>query len=514
MTPPPNRQPNSFLWRVAGSVRQPRRIAVLVLLLCAVAAEPAMGSGWVSRHLAIGEMVHSNLNGISCPTASLCLAVGESDAIASTWNPTGASGEWQIVRPYDSAVETDNKCFLPPPNNPGTETPCPEPPPYRQIRAISCPSSSLCVAVTYDGYIYSSTNPTGPASSWRVADGDGTERDTHLESISCPDPGFCVAVSGNRYTGGKVLTSTNPTGPSSAWQAVQLDESLDLRGVSCLSRSFCFAVASNGRIVESTNPGGGAAAWNEVGTPGGPGDLEAVSCTDGGGVLCVTGNAGGNLLTTTTIGASPSSWSEINGGGSVQISGVSCPSSSRCAAVDKNGDVLTSTDPTGGPGSWTFENLVPYAPQGEHLPVLNALFGVSCPSTLLCALVGAEGRVFINDDPFSTPNAAAPEHEHRHDPKRPRTILIEADAFHSQTRQKRFRARFRFHATSQVRGFVCKRDQGRYRPCQSPLRYWVPIGPHVLRVRAIGPTGLRGPVALRHFRAIHNPQFKGATGGS
>jgi hypothetical protein len=53
-----------------------------------------------------------------------------------------------------------------------------------------------------------------------------------------------------------------------------------------------------------------------------------------------------------------------------------------------------------------------------------------------------------------------------------------------------------------VRGFECKRDQTPYQRCHSPLRYWVPLGLHHFRVRAIGATGLRGPVVTAQFRAI------------
>jgi len=42
------------------------------------------------------------------------------------------------------------------------------------------------------------------------------------------------------------------------------------------------------------------------------------------------------------------------------------------------------------------------------------------------------------------------------------------------------------------------------------MRYWVSYGRHALRVRAIGPTGLRGKAALiffriEHVRVIHAP---------
>jgi hypothetical protein len=252
-------------------------------------------------------------------------------------------------------------------------------------------------------------------------------------------------------------------------------------------------------MFASTNPTGGNSAWREVGTPGGPGDLEGVSCVST--LLCAAGNLTGNVLTSTNPAGNGGAWSEANAGASVQITGVSCPTADRCVAVDNNGDVLSSSDPTGGTGSWHFENLVPFeATEGTEKMPWNALFGASCASTSLCALVGIKGRIFTSTDPFSV--ASHPPSPRRKVRKRPRTILVFAEHFWraAVSRRHRLRARFRFYSPTRTRGFECKRDHGRYRPCDSPLRYWATRGRHVLRVRAIGPTGLRGPAAIKHFR--------------
>ena len=87
----------------------------------------------------------------------------------------------------------------------------------------------------------------------------------------------------------------------------------------------------------------------------------------------------------------------------VTLEGVSCATASRCVAVDNNGDVLTPTDPTGGAGSWHFENLVPFQPTENEKglePSRNALFSASCASATLC---GLDGRIFTATDPFSAP---------------------------------------------------------------------------------------------------------------
>lgn len=85
---------------------------------------------------------------------------------------------------------------------------------------------------------------------------------------------------------------------------------------------------------------------------------------------------------------------------------------------------------------------------------------------------------------------------------RPRTILVFAENFWKRvvTRHRRVRARFRFYSPTMTQGFECKRDRGSYRRCRSPLRFWVGHGRHTLRVRAIGPTGLRGRPAIKRFQ--------------
>jgi hypothetical protein len=192
----------------------------------------------------------------------------------------------------------------------------------------------------------------------------------------------------------------------------------------------------------------------------------------------------------------------------VQITGLSCPTATGCVAVDNNGDVAISGNVTGGPGSWHIENLIPFHPSGpeEEPPAPgNALFAASCASVSLCALAGTEGRVFTSTDPFSGP--APGTHRGKKAPRRPRTTIVFAENFwpFSRARRRHIRARFRFFSRTRNRGFECKRDNGRYRRCRSPLRYWVKPGRHTLRVRAIGTTGLRGPAAVKRFR-FYRPQ--------
>lgn len=453
-----------------------------IALAAATAAPVASAATWTLRQLPPsyvdenGSPVSASLSGVSCPTDSFCVAVGGLDTLAFSRAPTGGAEAWRVVHPSD----------------PGSGG---------RLRAVSCASEDLCAAVSYEGFVYVSIDPAGGAKAWPSTEINEGDNATHLSGVSCPSPSLCVAVSGGYGdSSGRVLTSTDPT--AGRWKIARLDTSLDFRGVSCGTPELCVAVARDGRVVVSTDPTGGASAWNEIGRPGGPGDVGGVGCF--GASLCAAGNEGGNVLTSTDPAGGARKWWEANAGGSVLITGVSCPAVDRCAAVDNNGDILTSSDPTGGSSAWHFDNLVRFQREYGQSPK-NAFFGVSCPTTSLCALVGSDGRIFTSTDPFAVPaDPGGGESTPPNAPRRPRTILFPTDDFWfvTHTNRRHIRAGFRFYSPTRVRGFECKRGRRPYRRCHSPLRYWVPRGRHVLRVRAIGPTGLRGPAAVKHFRVL------------
>jgi hypothetical protein len=255
------------------------RVWVLALVVACLAsvgalAPPALASNWTLAQLPPtpfeeGGADEAGLSGVSCPTESLCVAVGGFDTLAFSQAPTAGAARWHVVHPtYDEPKQSclekgESLAFCSSPRG--------------SLDGVSCAGESLCVAVGYEGSVFVSTDPTGGANAWSVGEVNEGRGATHLTAVSCPSPSLCVAVSGgsNNSNGGKVLTSTDPA--SGNWQATELGSSLDLRGVSCGTPSLCVAVAKEGRIFASTEPTGGASAWHAAGTPGGPGDLEGVS---------------------------------------------------------------------------------------------------------------------------------------------------------------------------------------------------------------------------------------------
>lgn len=196
-----------------------------VVLLVLASAAPAGAATWTARQLpAVGQ---APFFGISCPSASLCVAVGAGNTVASSADPSAGAAAWSAVNPGGSG-----------------------PPNQNEIKGVSCPSPQLCVAVSFEGLILTSTDPTGGVAAWSIADLNPSGPNTHFYSVSCPSPSFCAAVAG----GGKIATSTNPTGGASAWTVTQVGGPLELRGISCPSLSFCVAVGDDGDELARLGP--------------------------------------------------------------------------------------------------------------------------------------------------------------------------------------------------------------------------------------------------------------------
>jgi hypothetical protein len=246
-----------------------------------------------------------------------------------------------------------------------------------------------------------------------------------LSSVSCPlldisSPQYCVAVD---FAGNVVYTTGNPTHGASAWATAHIDApEAEFTGVSCADfGSMCAAVDSKGNVLTSTEPELGsswsapvgiAAFANEPREP-----LQGISCptihfcaaTDGYDYLDYEGYSRGDIITSTKPTGGAAAWSEP-----MQLAfglfAISCRSSEFCAAADLGGDVFASTEPQGNIGAWS----------NEHVDATNGLMsditGLSCPSTTLCVAVDAQGNVL-------TGTAAAEEKEPEPAPQEEQPII-------------------------------------------------------------------------------------------
>jgi hypothetical protein len=281
------------------------------------------------------------------------------------------------------------------------------------LNSISCPSIHLCVAVGDGGRVVTSTAPAGGAASWavtRVAAAGG------LAGVACPTESFCVAVD---FITGNALISTDPTGGAATWTPTKLAPANALNAVSCPTVSFCVAIDSFGNAYVSNDPGDGTAAWKLVHIFGtscawtvvqAPPQciLSSVSCpTDS---FCVVGDAFGDVIVSTNPTGGPESWKTAHVGGAdctvsetgapCWLAGMSCPTGKLCVAADSSGRIFTSTNPTGGAQAW--RGFVP--------PAAGYLFdGVSCTDVGFCAALAddnvAGGHVSTSSNPAGGPNA-------------------------------------------------------------------------------------------------------------
>jgi hypothetical protein len=231
--------------------------------------------------------------------------------------------------------------------------------PKTAITGISCPSAQLCVAVDADGRVMHSVNPIGAAADWskpaRVnptkATGGGF---AGFSAVSCPTTTFCIAV--DNGASNQIATTTNPTGPASAWTLTTVGNGVLLDSVSCVGSTLCMVGGSN--IYYSATPTGGASAWKATAALSSSNSVvSSLACNTV--KLCV-GVGYGNAAVGLSVGSSaPTSttWSQgIIGAdppaqGASLLDSVACPQRNLCIAVDGSSNAYTSGTPVR--GAWT-----------------------------------------------------------------------------------------------------------------------------------------------------------------
>jgi hypothetical protein len=317
------------------------------------------GTSW-SITSSPNDSVNDNLlNGVSCTSASNCMAVGSyvglsgiDQTLAESWNGTA----WSL-----SAT-------------PNLDT-------QSGFASVSCVSATSCTAV---GDFYLAQTSQALVESWNgtswsvVPNPDEGAGDNTLAGVSCTNATFCVAVgdyvnsSGTEHT---LVESWN----GSSWSIVaspnQAGDNNVLTSVVCTSSTSCIAVGNDGQpLIESWS----GTTWSMVGSPSegsGPTILNSVSCVTSTDCMAVggfdnDGNYGGLVETwdgsSWSMAASPDEF----------LSSVSCVSPTDCVAVGGqadieswNGTAWSAVDePASGSGGYGLE-------------------GVSC-SSAGCAVVG------------------------------------------------------------------------------------------------------------------------------
>ncbi len=330
----------------------------------ATSTDPTGGArAW---HLTSGPRLPSmdSLLGLSCPSASLCVAGTNGAAILSSAHPL--SGGWRLTK-IPSAT---------------------------QIDAVSCVSETNCFAGDEFGAGVSSTAPA--AGRWRRAHAPG------LLDVTCADASLCLGLT----QGGPLAISRAPA--TGRWHNAVVKGSSDVLGLACPTSTECVAIDDAGKILSSADPGGGAGAWRALNfgigvygsedEPGNSGDIVCPSAS-----LCVTGNNGEILVSQHPLGSS-TAWRATNGldDESNSVAGISCPSTAFCMALDAEedggGQVLVSSAPSSNAHGWI----------SSMWPATN-LGPVACASSTLC-IVGSGSTLYVTTDPGATPPSWNPIH--------------------------------------------------------------------------------------------------------
>ena len=236
------------------------------------------GTGW-SLSTPMGS--NSYLAGVSCVSATSCLAVG-SNAISPlaglVWN--GTSWTTSVVSPpalydsftgvacssvtscvavgYDSTGNGGDAPLVETWNGSGwTFVSSPNPSPNSFLMGVSCVSASSCTAVGYQGSSDDATLVESyDGTTWSVVPSvSPTTTDASLDGVSCVSASSCVAV--GRYFGANGYLTLIEQWDGGNWSLATSPNPSNqnfLYGVSCAAATWCAAVGNDGDGTGATVP--------------------------------------------------------------------------------------------------------------------------------------------------------------------------------------------------------------------------------------------------------------------
>jgi hypothetical protein len=321
----------------------------------------------------------STLSAVSCASATHCLAVGRS------YSPSFAGKDDTLAESWDGsswAIRTS-----------------PSPSTTSNLDGVSCATAARCLAVGL--FFNSSGDYQTLAENWNGSSLAIVNQDAVLAGVSCVRAARCVAV-GARFSRGSVSVTLAERWNGTSWRAVHTpnpanSEGSYLQAVKCVSAHECLAVGyyyrlDNTRLtlIESWN----GKQWSIMASPNPHGAAYSVlySITCAGASRCMAvGSSAGRVLAERWNGsrwrivptADPSSTAYA------ELSSISCTSASRCLAVGYETDTHYHADVTlaerWNGAAWT---IVPSAAPGESRFRSSALHGMSCSTTGRCLAVG------------------------------------------------------------------------------------------------------------------------------
>ena len=333
-------------------------------------AERWDGTRWTIQATPNPPQGGGGLNGVACPSASTCTAVGESNAgtLAERWDGTS----WRIQ-----------------------PTPAPARAQSPFLNSVACTAPSACTAV-------GAANPFTPTPQTLAEHWDGTRWSIQatpspgpsvLIGLACAPATSCTAVGFSDLNGSTAVLVERSPGTTWSAQAAPSPPGAAasfLNSVWCASRSACVTVGattSRSRAVATLAQRWNGRAWRiqPIPSPAGGGALNSVSCTSLSACTAVGGTASGTTLAERWNGTSWRIQATPSPAGGGFLNSVSCPSATACTAVGNSNNGKTLAERWDGT-RWRIQatpNPVSSAP-------FSGLASVACASSSACMAVGGK----------------------------------------------------------------------------------------------------------------------------
>jgi Bacterial Ig-like domain (group 3) len=344
--------------------------------------EDLTGGGWAASAGANEGQGANELDSVSCPSASSCVAVGTYNSAPGVYQAlvdTFTAGTWTVVSPSPDAVGVKTNAFS----------------------AVSCASSTSCFAVGHYSNGGKAVTLTARLAdgAWAMVEAPNSGTSTNeLAGVSCVATGAPQCVTVGYFNGVNNSQTLTESWAGTYWHIVASANAQApydaLTGVSCSSAGNCVAVGSyfnaggdREELIEQLNGG----SWV---TASGPHPslttnlLNDVSCATPTSCVAVGYYVSGSADQALAETLSGATWALSpvgdEGPGGNELNGVSCPAAGSCVAVGfyaqgANRKALIETLYN---GSWTVN------PSPDPSPTDNYLESVSCTSTTSCVAVG------------------------------------------------------------------------------------------------------------------------------
>lgn len=290
-----------------------------------------------------GTMARDILDGVACPAANLCFAVGTWSA-ASPATPANQVPTNTLVEEWDGSTWS----VVASPNGPDQNN---------VLAGVACPSPTSCWAVGSSSQTAAGANGSSSlieqwvGSAWAVVgshSAPGSSPQASLAGVACPSPGFCWAV------GSSGSTTLVEGWDGSSWSTTaspNVGFVNALSGVACPSAGQCYAVGSF-TPTSSTNAYALIEEWNgsswSVLYPGSgaptQGDLAGAGCASINRCWAVGSAAGSGTMLLAITSQAPASAISLTriAGKSRDLTSVAASQSAFPAAGSARAVVLAS----------------------------------------------------------------------------------------------------------------------------------------------------------------------------